>query len=1327
MELFKLLGTIAIDNAEANKALRDTSQEGSKAESKLGKVFGAIGKGAAVAGKAIAAGLAVGATAMAGLTVKALQASGDLEQNLGGAEAVFKDLGGSIKEMSTTIITGYDEATGKAITATSNLETVSKEAYKNMGLSQSDYLATANKMGALFQGAGFETQEALDLSSQAMQRAADVASIMGIDTEAAMEAVAGAAKGNFTMMDNLGVAMNDTAIGAYALEKGINKSTTEMSQQEKIGLAMEMFLEKTSYAAGNYAKENETLAGSLSTAKSALTNFLSGSGDVDSFVDSISNLADVVVKSLDEIVPRLTEGLVDIVSKISEKLPGLIQSVLPTIVSGAVTLVNGLVEALPGVIEALMACLPDLIQGVVDILSGLISAIVEAAPMLIEGIVEAFNQIVAALPDIIQQIVSALPTLIPALIDGLVNIVVTLCQNFSEIIQPLIDALPEIIISVVEALMENLPALIEGLISLILGIVEAIPQIIQGLVDALPTVISLIVEGLLSNLPALIMGLIRVVWGIVVALPQIYGPLIASTGAFFVGIWEGIKKTFSGVGEWFGSVFKGAWEGIKTAWNAVTQWFSNLWEGIKKVFSVVGEWFSDIFSSAWEGIKTAWNAVVSFFQSIWNGIKNVFKTVASWFKNIFTTAWNGIKSAWNGVKSFFSDIWEGVKSTFSGVASWFGDIFSSAWEKVKGAFSGFTGFFSGLWESIKETFSSLGTKISDAIGGAVKAGINKVISLIETTINSGIGLINGAIGLINELPGVSVGKVKKLSLPRLAKGGVLEKGQVGLLEGSGAEAVVPLENNAGWISKTAEDLKRQLAKEGVLGNDVTVDDVVINTGAGNKLAEGIADGISKQTEGIEDTVASMGQSVLSTAKSSFGKTAATAEKLSTAIVKAAKTKLEEYKQTNDMTLADEQLYWQRISSLCEAGTAGRIEADEKYLEAKDSVDQEILSAAQTRFDNYLVYNEMSLADEVAYWDAVRANCQEGTQARIDADAKYFAAKKSLNEELVAAEETLESSLKEIYQKIDDRTSEIIGTFSLFEEYTEGNSKPKDWFEMNDALDSQIEALEMYDAEMESLESKIGGTALYDELAGMGIKGLSQIQYMNSLTDAHLQQYLEKYEKREALAKDMATDELAEESIEAAQTAYSTFAETCDSLGVAVSGSVHTMQVSLTESFDTVGASITTLHDKLMQLKETLGFPSFNFEGNFKFGSNKTEGETGVEWYAKAMNSPRILNEPTIFGYDSASGKYLGGGESGSEVVAGSQTLMSMIQTAVAEQNTTITIWLQKVFDVLAEYFPQMLDALEAPIDFNPNSMASALAVPMNRELGKISSRKDRGR
>ena len=61
------------------------------------------------------------------------------------------------------------------------------------------------------------------------------------------------------------------------------------------------------------------------------------------------------------------------------------------------------------------------------------------------------------------------------------------------------------------------------------------------------------------------------------------------------------------------------------------------------------------------------------------------------------------------------------------------------------------------------------------------------------------------------------GWIKEFSVPQIPelwRGGVLERGQIGLLEGSGAEAVVPLENNKKWISKVAKDMKEQLNGEG---------------------------------------------------------------------------------------------------------------------------------------------------------------------------------------------------------------------------------------------------------------------------------------------------------------------------------------------------------------------------------------------------------------------------------------------------------------------------------------------------------------------------------
>ena len=286
---------------------------------------------------------------------------------------------------------------------------------------------------------------------------------------------------------------------------------------------------------------------------------------------------------------------------------------------------------------------------------------------------------------------------------------------------------------------------------------------------------------------------------------------------YFTQLWEGIKKVFSGVKDVLSSFFSAAWDAIKIIWDFVQPYFTTLWENIKQVFSVVKTYFEGMFKTAWEAIKFIWDAVSGYFKQVWESIKLIFSVVKDVLSGNWSDAWEGIKKIVSGWRDYFSGVWDGIKKVFSSVKTWFSDTFSAAWTAIKNVFSNWGSFFSGLWEKIKSTFSSLGTSISNAIGSAVKSGINGVIRLIENTINNAIGLINGAINLINKLPGVEVNKISKLSLPRLARGGVLEKGQIGLLEGNGAEAVVPLENNAKWIRKTAADLKNQLQSEGVIG------------------------------------------------------------------------------------------------------------------------------------------------------------------------------------------------------------------------------------------------------------------------------------------------------------------------------------------------------------------------------------------------------------------------------------------------------------------------------------------------------------------------------
>lgn len=171
---------------------------------------------------------------------------------------------------------------------------------------------------------------------------------------------------------------------------------------------------------------------------------------------------------------------------------------------------------------------------------------------------------------------------------------------------------------------------------------------------------------------------------------------------------------------------------------------------------------------------------------------------------------------WDTVKAKALEVWERIKEIFGGVAEWFREKFAAAYEAIKGVFSSVAEFFGGIWETIKSKFTDLAVSVGDAISGAVRSGINGVISMIENTINGAIRLINGAIGLINKIPGVSIGTLGELSLPRLAKGGVLYGAQTVIAGEAGPEAIIPLDKLFRQMDKMAETIA------GTGGGGVTV-------------------------------------------------------------------------------------------------------------------------------------------------------------------------------------------------------------------------------------------------------------------------------------------------------------------------------------------------------------------------------------------------------------------------------------------------------------------------------------------------------------------------
>ena len=354
--------------------------------------------------------------------------------------------------------------------------------------------------------------------------------------------------------------------------------------------------------------------------------------------------------------------------------------------------------------------------------------------------------------------------------------------------------------------------ILSGVALLVLGIKDLIENgysmegVITVLIGAVATflgVILLVNTALLASpITWIIVGIMALVAAFVVLWNECEG-----FRNFWIKLWDKIKNAVSVFIDWC----KNAWQAIKTAISNAISWIKE--KILVPISNFYIKWIKPPVDKCIEIITKMVEIVIGLYVGLFNLlVDKIIKPIAEWVNKTVNNIKDWIKGAVDTVKGWFSDLWSKIKEIFSPVANFFKDIWNKAYNAVKTVFSPIVDFFGGIWDKIKSKFSKLGTSIGDAISNAVKSGINGVISLIEKTINKAISLINGAIKLINLLPGVNVGYVKKLSMPRLAKGGIIDSATIAMVGEQGKEAVVPLENNTEWMDKLADRIASRNAK-----------------------------------------------------------------------------------------------------------------------------------------------------------------------------------------------------------------------------------------------------------------------------------------------------------------------------------------------------------------------------------------------------------------------------------------------------------------------------------------------------------------------------------
>lgn len=526
----------------------------------------AIIGGLKVLGKGI---LEVG-KAFGSLVVEGVKSFAELEQNIGGSEAVFGEFASSIQKTA-------------------------EQAYRTMGTTQSEYLATANKMGALFQGSGLDAQRSMDLTTQAMQRAADMASVMGIDTQSALDAVTAAAKGNYTMMDNLGVAMNATTLEAYRVSQGMDTAFSKMTNAEKAELAMKYFFENTTQYAGNFEREaSETISGSIGQLTAAVQTWVAGLGNSEADITALTqNIVNAFQSVVANVVP-VVENIVATVPSVVATLMPAINQILPQLLTiGAnviATMLDGITSALPVLVSAAKPIISVLVTGVMHNLGPILKTGIEIIMSLIDGISDTLPDLIPMAVDVIETVVEGLVDNLPKIVETGINVLASLIQGLTNAIPKLVAFLPKIVTTLVQTLTQKMPQIIQmgltTMASLIQGLTQALPQLVQ----MLPQIITTIVNYISNNLPQILkMGV-----EILLALAEGIVKSVSNLGSAAWQIVQTIVQTVASLPSQMLSVgvdlVEGIWDGISngTSWikNKIKSWVGDVTKFIKRLFGI---------------------------------------------------------------------------------------------------------------------------------------------------------------------------------------------------------------------------------------------------------------------------------------------------------------------------------------------------------------------------------------------------------------------------------------------------------------------------------------------------------------------------------------------------------------------------------------------------------------------------------------------------------------------------------------------------------------------------------------------------------------------
>lgn len=526
---------------------------------------------------------------------------------------------------------------------------------------------------------------------------------------------------------------------------------------------------------------------------------------------------DALMNSLLETIGKIFTTIGDIGQGIRESIGTVAEDVFGALIQFCTDVSNGF-----GALADGLKIIWD--NGGQHLFDGIVNLTAEVGELILKITGGAFKDASGIFKDILAPAIGEVFDVVGTLVDKLAEFTDWINNN-----KPLIDILSAALVGIGTALAGAKIA------SLVLGAVEAL--------SALGAIIGSVFSG------GLISGIVEIGAALVAAVggwPIIIGAAIVAIGVVIYKNWDEISAWLSNAWQWISDTCAQIWGGIKDflaqwgvdilafivggpialvgveiakhwdevkektteIWNSVSTWLGETWEGVKNTCSETWNNIKTSISDKWgevkQGTEDTWNNLTSWLGTTWGNIS----TSAS-------TAWETIKTSiagkWDELKAKCSEIWTNIKTDFDNIITWVQTIFTTGWSN---AWNGIKNIFKTIFDSLVNIAKKPLNLVITMVNGVIN-GINKMISALN---NLNIDVPDWVPGIGGESFGFNFSTIP--SIPALAKGGIVDSPTLAMVGEAGKEAVMPLENNTGWIS----DLAGQIAS--ILGtgnNSVSTD------------------------------------------------------------------------------------------------------------------------------------------------------------------------------------------------------------------------------------------------------------------------------------------------------------------------------------------------------------------------------------------------------------------------------------------------------------------------------------------------------------------------